>query len=64
MCICRLVRVRCLVRVCNVFVVWYAFVVWYVFGRVFAIIGLRTSSGLKSRRLVKRVVLCNGRKNP
>jgi len=38
-------------------------VVWYAFGRIFAIIGLRTSSGLKSRRLIKRVILRNGRKN-
>jgi heme exporter protein D len=58
-----LVRVRRLVRVRDVFIVWYAFVVWYAFGRVFAIIGLRTSSGLKSRRLVKRVILRNRRKN-
>jgi hypothetical protein len=38
-------------------------VVWYAFRRESAIMGLRTSSGLKSRRLVKRVVLRNGCKN-
>jgi len=45
-------------------VVSIGIVVWYAFGREFAIMGLRTSSGLESRRLVKRVILRNGRKNP
>jgi hypothetical protein len=38
-------------------------VVWYAFRRESTIIGLRTSSGLKSRRLVKHIVLRDGRKN-
>jgi len=45
-------------------VVGVGIVVWYAFGRESAIMGLRTSSGLESQRLVKRVVLRDGRKNP
>jgi len=45
-------------------VVSVGIVVWYAFGQKSAIIGLRTSSSLKSQRLVKRVVLRNRRKNP
>jgi hypothetical protein len=66
---CRLVRVYNIylsfsTRSSFIFIVWYAFVIWYAFGRVFAIIGLRTSSGLISRRLIKRIILRNRRKNP
>ena len=45
-------------------VVGIRIIIWYVFRHIFAIIGLRTSSGLKLRRLVKRIILRDGRKNP
>ena len=44
-------------------VVSIGIIVYYTFGRESAIMGLRTSSGLESRKLVKRVVLRDGRKN-
>jgi len=44
-------------------VVSVGIVVWYAFGRESAIIGLRTSSGLELRRLIKHIILRDGRKN-
>jgi len=44
-------------------VVSIGIIIWYAFRRESAIIGLRTSSGLELQRLVKRIILRNGRKN-